>query len=229
MNVALQRNKQMMDHTCLYSLPHNCFSVSGSFLAVFNSLLLSQVSFFAFCTIDVKTSVSGGSGWSKLNFLFPLWLMGACPQADQGPAGCHHMAKVKWQKMGECWAELAAHQHQGRTASLAPHFFSLHLNLQWRVAVGLSSPQVLPPSPLQSHHSLSDVLPSCLGKEYQQNSKKPKLITFCFFRKLIFWCFNMLKWLGKGHDKAWQRTATREGQEQNAQRKGSERIKSFPL
>lgn len=72
MNVALQRNKQMMDHTCLYSLPHDCFSVSGSFLAVFNSLLLSQVSFFAFCTIDVKTSVNGGSGWSKLNFLFPL-------------------------------------------------------------------------------------------------------------------------------------------------------------
>lgn len=59
MNVALPSNKQMkMGHTYLYST----FSASGCFLAVFNSLLLSQVSFFAFCTINIKTNVSVGSG-----------------------------------------------------------------------------------------------------------------------------------------------------------------------
>lgn len=105
---------------------------------------------------------------------------------------------------------------------------SLHLNQQWRVAVALSSPQILPPSPLQSYHSLLDVLQSCLGTRISaEKNQQTQLFNFIFFCKLIFCYFNMLKWLGKGHDKAWQRTATREGQEQNAQGKGSERAFFF--
>lgn len=156
-----------------------------------------------------------------------LWLIGACPQADQGPAGCHHMTKREVTKDSECWQSSQLTITKGGRPLLI--HISLSLNQQWRVAVALSSPQIIPPSPLQSHHSLSDVLQSCLGTRISTELIIKELFNFFFFSKLIFCCFNMLKWLGKGHDKAWQRTAVRERQEQNAQGKGSERGKSFPL
>lgn len=88
---------------------------------------------------------------------------------------------VKWQKMGECWAELAAHQHQGRKAPLTPRFHQ-----QCRVAVALSSPKIFPPSPLQFHHSLLDVLQRCLGTRIPAEIKKKKTIHFFLCHQVNF-------------------------------------------
>lgn len=99
------------------------------------------------------------------------------------------------------WA--SAEQSSQLTSTKAGRSFSLHISLclnhQWGVALALSSPQILPPSPFDSHHSLSDVLQSCLGTRILAEIKKPpKLFTFFCFSKVIFCCFNMLKRLDKG-------------------------------
>lgn len=157
-----------------------------------------------------------------------LWLLGGCPQADQGPAGCHHRTKSEVTKDGQVLSRAhssPAPRQEGLSHSTLPCTWTSSEG--WLLLCPLLRSFHPLPCSLTTAYRMFCRAALVQGYQLKKTANKPNYSILSFFCKLIFCYFNMLKWLGKGHDKAWQRTATREGQEQNAQGKGSERAFFF--